>query len=315
MIADFTIDRETERETLHRNATLGNHTLLLGRNGVGKTHLLIDLKRALRANDPSAGKTPRDAISVHYIPRPVPAKETIENVYAWLAMLAGVTLPRKLARDTRIAEFCGFISELLAHPNLARRRPPASGIVLMIDDFDHLPALAVPVLEILAERVCLVAAARSRRGGARFHRLLWRFEELRVEPLSPHDARALAAGVVNGDRGAHLPIPTNRARDFLVNRVATLSNGIPAAVVECIERLRGVERIDEAFIRKIFPHRAADTYFDATPLILAFFAFLIVMRYINRGMYQFDLYAIFGALSGLMLLVRWFMMRTSRNEA
>ncbi len=313
MIADFTIDRETEREALYRNTTLGNHTLLLGRNGVGKTHLLIDLKRALRAGDPSVGQTARDSISVHYIPRPVPAKETIENVYAWLAMLAGVALPRRVARDTRIAEFCGFIADLLAHPNLSSRRPPSSGIVLMVDDFDHLPALAVPVLEILAERVCLVAAARSRRGGARFHRLLWRFEELRVEPLSPRDARALTVGAVA--QAAHLPIPSERARDFLVTRIATLSNGIPAAVVESVERLRGVDLIDEAFIRKIFVHRSADTYFDATPLILAFFAFLIVMRYINRGMYQFDLYAIFGALSGLMLLVRWFMMRTSRNEA
>ncbi|MEK7356639.1 MAG: ATP-binding protein, partial [Bdellovibrionota bacterium] len=87
MIADYTIDRAKEREILLRNTTQGNHTLLLGRNGVGKTHLLIDLKRELRATD----------VALHYIPRPVPAKETIENIYAWLAMLAGVALPRKIS--------------------------------------------------------------------------------------------------------------------------------------------------------------------------------------------------------------------------
>jgi hypothetical protein len=297
VITDFTIGRAKEREILLRNTTQGNHTLLLGRNGIGKTHLLIDLKRELRKSD----------IALHYIPRPVPAKETIENVYAWLAMLAGVALPRKISRDTRIADFCGFIAELLSHQNLAGRK-----IVLMIDDFDHLPALAVPIFEIIAERVCLIAAARTRKGGARFNRLLWRFEELRVESLSPQDARELTVRAISTVQG--IKLPNDRTREFLITRIATLSNGIPSAIVESVERLRGAEHIDESYIREIFVHRSADTFFDATPLILAFFAFLVVMRYINRGMYQFDLYAIFGAISGLMLLVRWFMMRTSRNE-
>jgi hypothetical protein len=298
VITEFTIDRAKEREILLRNTTQGNHTLLLGRNGVGKTHLLIDLKRELRASD----------VALHYIPRPVPAKETIENIYAWLAMLAGVALPRKIGRDTRIADFCGFIAELLSHPNLAGRK-----IVLMVDDFDHLPALAVPIFEIIAERICLIGAARTRKGGARFNRLLWRFEEVRVELLSPQEARELTVREISTVQG--IKLPNDRTREFLITRIATLSNGIPSAIIESVERLRGAEHIDEAYIREIFVHRSADTFFDATPLILAFFAFLVVMRYINRGMYQFDLYAIFGAISGLMLLARWFMMRTSRNEA
>ena len=297
MIADYTIDRAKEREILLRNTTQGNHTLLLGRNGVGKTHLLIDLKRELRATD----------VALHYIPRPVPAKETIENIYAWLAMLAGVALPRKISRDTRIADFCGFIAEILSHQNLAGRK-----IVLMVDDFDHIPALAVPIFEIIAERICLIAAARTRKGGARFNRLLWRFEEVRIESLSPQEARELTVRAISTVQG--IKLPNERTREFLITRIATLSNGIPSAIIESVERLRGAEHIDESYIREIFVHRSADTFFDATPLILAFFAFLVVMRYINRGMYQFDLYAIFGAISGLMLLVRWFMMRTSRNE-
>lgn len=298
MILDFTIGRAKECEQLLRNTTQRNHTLVIGRNGVGKTHLLVDLKRQLRESN----------IAVHYIPRPVPAKETIESIYAWLAMLAGVALPRKIGRDTRIADFCGFIAELLSHPNLAEKK-----LVLLIDDFDHLPILAVPIFEILAERVTLVAASRTRKHGARFNRLLWRFEELPVKPLAPQDARELTRRALAGVPGVVLP--DDRTRDFLVTRIATLSNGIPSAIIESVERLRGAERIDESFIREIFVHRSADTFFDGTPLILAFFVFLVVMRYINRGMYQFDLYAIFGALSGLMLLVRYFMMRTSRETA
>lgn len=307
MITDYTIGREKEREIVLRNTTQGNHTLILGRNGVGKTHLLIDLRRELRPAQGDDDKQ-KESVAIHYIPRPVPAKETIENIYAWLAMLAGVALPRKISRDTRIADYCGFIAELLSHPNLAGRK-----IVLMIDDFDHLPALSVPILEILAERICLVAAARSRKGGARFNRLLWRFEELRIEPLSPQDSRALTCRAIETVPG--LALPDDRTKDFLITRIATLSNGIPSAVIESVDRLRGAEKIDERYIRELFVHRSADTFFDATPLILAFFAFLVVMRYINRGMYQFDLYAIFGALSGMMLLARWFMMRTSREGA
>lgn len=105
-----------------------------------------------------------------------------------------------------------------------------------------------------------------------------------------------------------------KTREFLINQIATLSNGVPSAIVESVERLRGANKIDEAYIREIFVHRSGTMYFDAAPLVLSFFAFLVLMRYLNRGMYQFDLYAIFGALSGLMLLVRWFMMRTSRER-
>lgn len=298
MILNFTIGRARECEQLLRNTTQGNHTLVIGRNGVGKTHLLVDLKRQLRETD----------TAIHYVPRPVPAKETIESIYAWLAMLAGVGLPRKIGRDTRIADFCGFIAELLSHPHLAGKK-----LVLLVDDFDHLPVLSVPIFEILAERVTLVTASRSRKHSPRFNRLLWRFEELQVNPLAAHDARELAARAIAGVPG--IKLPDDRTREFLVTRIATLSNGMPSAIIESVDRLRGAERIDASFIREIFVHRSADTFFDATPLILTFFAFLIVMRYINRGMYQFDMYAIFGALSGLMLLMRWFMMRTSRENA
>ena len=174
MILDFTIDRELERDQLLRNTTQANHSLLIGRNGVGKTHLLVDLCRRLRETE----------IAVHYIPRPIPAKETIEGVYAWLAMVAGIGVPRKVGRDTRIADFCGFIAELLSHQNLAQKK-----LVLLVDDFDHLPVLLLPVFEILAERVTLVAASRTRKHGPRFNRLLWRFEEIVVNPLSNQEAR------------------------------------------------------------------------------------------------------------------------------
>lgn len=310
MILDTTIGRERETEILLRNTVQGRHTLLLGRNGIGKTHLLLELQRRLRRPPVAAPPLPAPPIdiAINYVRRPVPAKETIDGVYSWLSMIAGVARPRKVSSTTRIAELGKMIAEVLALPQLHGKR-----LVLLIDEFDQLPMLAVPVIEILAERVTIVAAARTRYKHPRFNRLFWLFEEVSVAPLSAQQSRDLAAHVLKSVQG--VKVADENSRDFLLNQTATLSNGVPSAIVESIERLRGAERIDRSFVRDLFVHRAGNYYFDAAPLILTFFVFLVVMRYINRGMYQFDLYAIFGALSGFGLIIRWFMMRTSRSSS
>ena len=298
MILDATIGRESETATLLRNTMQGHHSLLIGRNGIGKTHLLLDLQRKLKKTD----------TVIHYIRRPVPAKETIDTIYTWLSLTAGISKPRKVMQGTRIVELGAMIAEVLALPQMSGRK-----LVLLLDEFDQLPVLAVPVIDILTEKVTIVAAARRRAMHPRFNRLFWRFDEIGVKQLSPKQSRELAAHVLQSVAGVQTIDQTTH--DFLLNQVATLSNGVPSAIVESVDRLRGAERIDKQFVRELFVHRAGNIYFDATPLILSFFAFLVIMRYINRGMYQFDLYAIFGALSGMMLLARWFMMRTSRSNS
>jgi hypothetical protein len=312
VILDTTIGREREVEILLRNTVQGRHTLLLGRNGIGKSHLLLDLQRRIRKSALAAPEAPPPMTTpdtaIHYIRRPVPAKEIIDSIYTWLSMTAGVTKPRKVLNSTRIVEFGHMIAEVLALPQLANRK-----IVLLMDEFDQLPVLALPVIEILAERVTLVAAARTRYKSARFNRIFWLFEEVSLNPLPASEARILVKHVLTTVPGVQTI--DKETHDFLLNQIATLSNGVPSAIVESVDRLRGAERIDRPYVRKLFVHRSGNTYFDAAPLILSFFAFLVIMRYINRGMYQFDLYAIFGALSGMMLLVRWFMMRTARNTA
>jgi hypothetical protein len=229
-------------------------------------------------------------------------------------MTGGISKPRKVTQGTRIVELGAMIAEVLALPQMSGRK-----LVLLLDEFDQLPVLAVPVIEILTERVTIVAAARRRNMHPRFNRLLWRFDEIAVKQLSPRHSRELAAHVLQSVPGV-LAMRTGSAGDrgtydFLLNQVANLSNGVPSAVAESADRLCGAERIDKQFVRDLFVHRSSNIHFDAAPLILSFFAFLIVMRYINRGMYQFDMYAIFGALSGMMLLARWFMMRTSRSNS
>jgi hypothetical protein len=298
MIHDVTIGRDKEIEVLLRNTMQNRHTLLLGRNGIGKTHLLLNLQRKLKKTD----------AAIFYVRRPVPAKETIDSIYSWLSLAAGVSKPRKVVQSTRIVELGAMIAEVLALPQMSGRK-----IVLLMDEFDQLPMLAICVVEILAEKATIVAAARTRYKHPRFNRLFWLFEEITLAPLTPQYSRELAAHALQHVSGARTI--DEGAQDFLLNQVATLSNGIPSAVVESVDRLRGAEKIDRNFIRELFVHRSGNSYFDAAPLILSFFVFLVVMRYINRGMYQFDMYAIFGALSGFTLIIRWFMMRTARNRA
>lgn len=177
MILATTIGRDAEIETLLRNTIQGIHTLLIGPNGIGKTHLLLELQRRLK----DTGAT------MHYVRRPVPARETGESIYNWLSLRANIGRPpRKIGAGTRLSEITAYIAELLALPQLVGKK-----LVILVDDFDQLPVLGIPIFELLSERVTLAAAARTRYKHPRFNRLFWRFEELDVKALSPDAARSL----------------------------------------------------------------------------------------------------------------------------
>ena len=315
MIVPFTVGREAEIAAIEKNVSQGLHTLLLGTGGVGKTHLLLDLQRRLQRMEPPPATI--------YIPRPFPAKETAAAIYTRLSLLAGVRAPKKIVQQTRAIEIAEAVITVLALPSLRDRK-----IVLLLDEIDQIHAQLAPFFDLVADKVLVVAAGRPIKKARNLDRFFWRFQEIEVRPLSAAETldlaeRALAAApeikvpIEDPARGrslfSRLFGPRLSTRAFLVKRLATLANGIPAAVIETVERLKGADKIDAPYIREILGHRSGERFIDGTPVLLCLFVFLVVMRYVNRGMYQFDMYAIFGALSGFMLLVRYFMTRGNRE--
>lgn len=316
MIVDFTIGRASELEALVRNVHQRTHTLLVGLAGVGKTHLLLELQRRLAGTD----------VEPIYVPRPFPAKEVAAAIYQRLAAIAGIREPRKVTQQTRITEIVDGIGTVLALPGIADRR-----VILLLDEADQLAAYLVPVLETVADRVVIVAAARRTKQTRRLDRFFWKFDEIDVPPLSPREARDLATRALATVPGMRVVDERDAevrrsflgrllgdrlsTRAFLVNQLAVLSSGIPEAVVDRVERLRGADRIDAAYVREIDPHRAGGRNIDGSFVVIGLFVVFIVLRYLNRGMYDFQMYAFWGAMSGVMLIARYWMMRVSREPA
>lgn len=297
MLVGITVGRQKELQAIHRNITQGHHTMLFGKSGVGKTHLLIQAQTALQETD----------ASVFFRPKPNPMSETAAEVYLWLCKTAAIIPPMKKGDKTRISDYVTAIAKVLAHEFMAGKR-----LVFIFDEFDSVRVDAISLYEILAERGTLIVAGRKRAKGPAFSRLLHRFDEIEIKPLSVALSKELV--VYSLERVQGLAAMKASTRDFLINQTAVMSSGIPLAIVESVERLRGAERIDRNFVRELFVHRSGNLYFDATPLWLGVFVFLVFMRYISRGMYQFDMYAVFGALSGVMLLARWWMSKTSQDR-
>ena len=52
---------------------------------------------------------------------------------------------------------------------------------------------------------------------------------------------------------------------------------------------------------------------DASPFIILIFAFFVVMRFVYRGFGEYQGYALFGALTGLGLFVRYMLFRQARK--
>lgn len=315
MIVSYTIGREKEIEGLLRNVQRGAHTLLVGRGGIGKTHLLLELQRRLRESE----------YEIIYVPTPHPAKEVAASLYSHFAAVGRVREPKKIGPRTGLNEIAAQIGTLLALPAFAEKK-----MLVLLDEADQTSPYLIPVFEMIADKATIIGAGRTVKKARKFDRFFWKFEEIEVAPLPASETRRLVERAIENVPGMSILEGEDKerrrsiigrlfgrwmsTREFLINQVVNLSNGVPAAVVEIVEReLTGAERIDADYVRDLFAHRAGDCFVDATPAVLVVFVFLVVMRYVNRGMYQFDMYALFGALSGFMLIVRYFMYRGARE--
>jgi len=310
----FTVGREAERDALLRNVAQGFPTALLGRPGIGKSHLLRDLHARLVAQG-------RPVVYAEMIS----ARETGRAIYESLCRLAHVE-PRHWKGGITVAESLTQIEEVLD-----RFKPKE--VVLLLDGAEHAPIRAEAQLRMLSEKTVVVAAALYVRRSKRIQRFFWQFEKIDVKPLGQADARRLAEHtlkllggikVVEEDPDwttrflRRVPLIRNRlipTREYLLNRVVTESAGIPLAIVETIQRLKGADRIDIGFVRGMFIHEAREQFIDGAPVILTFLVTLMILKFVNRGMYRFDMYAIFGGIGALGILIRYFMLRGSRDTA
>ena len=130
-----------------------------------------------------------------------------------------------------------------------------------------------------------------------------------MEPLSKEDSKILIEKLIKTKN-----LRIGKHRQFFINQVLISTNGIPLSIVETINRAKTRKKLTKNYIREMFIHASGIKEIDASPFIILIFALFIVMRFIYRGFGEYQGYALFGALTGLAVFIRFLIYKQMRRR-
>ena len=292
-IQKFTIDREEELKTLFKNLNKKIPTLIVGKPGVGKTHLLFKLKERLKKQ-----KTPHI-----YIERFKPVKETLISLYKTLKGRIKEKEEKRIKRLT-IKELSEEIIKLLEE-----RKKNNQEFILIFDHLEELTSSTADILMKLSSLCLVFGATQFLRRIRALRRFFWQFDLLELEPLSKEDSRLLIEKLIKTKN-----LKIGKHKQFFINQVLISTGGIPLSIVETINRAKTRKKLTKNYIREMFIHQSGIKEIDASPFIILIFALFIVMRFIYRGFGEYQGYALFGALTGLAIFLRFLIYKQMRRR-
>jgi chromosomal replication initiation ATPase DnaA len=289
-ILDFTIAREEELKKMIKNANEQIPTLLLGKPGTGKTHLLFLLRKYFDEN-----KKP-----YLYVEKFKPVKETLINIYKTLKKKVTLKQQKQIKRMT-VSELTDAVISHLEKNSKARP------FIIIFDHLEEITSSTADILQSLSSLCVVLGACQFIRRLRALKRFFWQFDIIDIEPLSKEESKLLVDRLIRKKR---LKVK-NRA--FFTNQVAANTSGIPLSIVETVNRAKVQKQVTNTYVREMFIHGSGIKTVDASPFIILLFAFFIVMRFVYRGFGEYQGYALFGALTGLGVFVRYLIYRQARQ--
>jgi len=290
MMEPVTVGRDEELKTLLSNCKRGIPTLILGKSGLGKTHLLQQFIAQLA----------KRKVKVIYLDRLWPFKPALLALHTSLRKL-----DEKESNRLKRLTVPELTRETLEHlQRIAAKRKP----LVILDRLEDAPAVAADFLLQLSLLTLVFGAAQYVKRTRVLRRFFWQFETLDLAPLSRQDALTLAERLAN-ERNLQLADPA-----FFLNQVVSHANGVPLAIQETITRLPDGQPVSRAQIRELFLHGSGVREIDGTPLIILVFSSFIVLRFLARGFSDYQGYAFFGAMGGISLFVRYLIYRQYRRS-
>jgi energy-coupling factor transporter ATP-binding protein EcfA2 len=263
--------RNTLIEEIRSSIYHNKPTILIGQIGIGKTHLLKHMHTLY----------PHSL----YIDSPKPIKTFLTT----LATHLNPNWQDEVGKRSSAKQLLDYILTLsiLNMP------------ILLIDDCHTISLTDLPLfMELLHHDIPLIMA--STKPLDKLPKLQWRLKVLELHEISDDASHELIDYLTKG-----LSITDDC---MLETRLMSLSNGVPAAIVEMARQLRYHPVVTEDVVRKIY-HEAGITYRDWTPAIVVVWAMIVCSRFVALGLHSFEGYILAGIGTSFFLVGKYFLMR------
>jgi DNA replication protein DnaC len=263
--------RDSVIAELTQNLSKGQSTLLTGKLGLGKSHILKHI---------SAKLTPNRIYFSTPIPTKVLLTQICDSLYAdW---------KDKLGTRASNAALMQYIAE-----NKVEQLP-----VLILDNLDKLKASDAESILFLLEHFTVLGAVTD--PNPKLKPVWWKFKELELKPLKLEDSKALIK---------HLTTSLHISNyEMLETKLLSTANGFPLAIVEMIHQLSLNSRITTQTIREA-DHAAGQSYRDWTPMIAVMWGALTAFRFISLGTHSFEGYILAGFGISVFGVLKFFMVK------
>jgi hypothetical protein len=287
---NFLIGREDNLTKLIDNVNKNINTIITGKIGIGKTHLIKQLdfkeKKILKLDEMGNLKFTFINMLLYLLNNDKEAiKEMLYSNYD------KTQLQQKLQRDSVPA----LITEVIA---ITQKHE----YVLMIDNVDGITVKGMKCIEMLKDHFIIVTTAREIPiSKANF---LWNFDRVELEPLNRQNSIELI----------HKLSYDIEIEDYELyrNHIHDQSAGNPRVIFELCERYRKEIVVSDDIIRSI-RHIGGIPEIDMSFVIVFVLAGVTILRYVGREQGVINYRLIGGIAIALLFLFRFFLSKTKRK--
>lgn len=287
---NFIVGREDELFQVIESLNKNINTIITGRIGIGKSHLLKQIevanKKVLKLDEMNNLKMTFVNLLLYLLDND---KEAIKNLI--FGDFDKTQITQKLQKDSVYTLIEEIIKITAKHE-----------YILMIDNVDGITAKAVKSIELLKDHFVIITTARE--VSVTKANFLWNFERIDLKPLSRQDSIELI----------HKLSYDMDIQDYELYRshIYDQSNGNPRVIFELCQRFRKEVIVSDDLIRSV-RHIGGIPEIDMSWTVMLLLACITLLRYTSREVGSESLRFIGGiALIGLMFF-RFFLSKAKRK--
>jgi len=286
----FMVGRQAEILQLLVYANKNINVILLGKIGVGKSHILHSIefkqRKLLKIDEMSNLKLTFLNLLLYLYDND---KEAIKQ------MIFGDFDKQQITQKLQKDSLATLIEEII-------RITQPHEYILMIDNVDNITTKGMKCIELLKDHFTIITSARAIPiNKANF---LWNFEQLKIENLNRSESLELIHRL-----SYDLDIENV---ELYRNHIYEQSNGNPRVIFELCDRYRKEMIITDDVVRNV-RHIGALPEIDMSFIVVVILACIAVLRYTSREIGGENLRFIGGIALILLMLTRYFLARTKRK--